>query len=363
MAARRHVVSEEDKKMYALEKLENFRWISKILATRSPVVLTEENRASPTVELQLAEIGEFWQFAELVFSIIPLDLLLQHVAPLSEPGFPLEGCHALNDAQTVSSIRGHVGNLPAIIVYRSSVKQLIVAISGTSSVGVALYDLRAWKCNHPSNRGQVHSGFWALYTGLKDLLFSALKKGFTEHEVDELVITGHSMGSSLSYLLCMDLLAGSIPHALDLPADLKITLAVFGPPRTGDSALVEFWRELVANWRNTRGDDKFVEYSVKAYNDGVPSLPPMQLGYRHFAAEPLYLDRTQLYHTPPSESEHALFKITNEDDTEYSRFSKGGHNYYNNRDFELMRRRLEWLEKADVTSTGWEERYRQIASI
>ncbi|KAG6812870.1 hypothetical protein H0H92_015798 [Tricholoma furcatifolium] len=342
-------INEEHKKIYALEELENFRWIFKLLATCSSHPLTGADRVSPDLERQLAELGEFAEISYM-YNVVPLEFLFHNVA-LLQPGFPLEGYHALEEATLVSSVQGNVGHLPAMVVYRSSTKQLLVVISGTSSMELALHDLRVLLRTHPSHRGQVHSGFWALYCGLKPMIFDALKRGLEDLDVAELVITGHSMGGSIGYLFCMDLLLGNHPGAFSLPPALKVTIAVFGVPRAGDAGLVEYWRELVANYRRSYGSDKLVEYSVKAYNDG----------YRHFAAEPLYLDDTRLYHTPQSECEHALFNVIHQ--PEYGegsfRFPKGGHNYYNARDFERLLRRMKWLQKANINCEGWEGRYRE----
>ncbi|KAF8068975.1 Alpha/Beta hydrolase protein [Lyophyllum atratum] len=352
----KYALTEEQRRMYALEKLTNFRLISKVLATRSSYLLTDANRASPEIEVELALLG---QFAEIAYSIVPLEFLVQNITTLMQPNFPLEGYDALQNVVMVSSVEGSVGHLPAFVVYRPSTKQLVIAPSGTSTLQLALHDLRTLKHRHPSRRGHVHSGFWSLYQGIKPVLLDAIKKGIREHEVSELVITGHSMGGSISYLLCMDLLAGE--SNLLLSPGLSLKLAVFGAPRTGDASLVEYWRELVAAYQKLNGSDKITEYSVKAYNDGVPALPPSQLGYQHFAKEPMYLDRTRLYHVPASESEHALFTAAppGPDDQETLEFPRGGHNYYNGRDFERLGRRIKWLYKANTDKSGWEERYRE----
>jgi len=44
--------------MYAAEKLENFRWISKIVATYSPYTLTDSDLAPVSLHGELAEIGK-----------------------------------------------------------------------------------------------------------------------------------------------------------------------------------------------------------------------------------------------------------------------------------------------------------------
>jgi hypothetical protein len=52
--------------------------------------------------------------------------------------------------------------------------------------------------------------------------------------------------------------------------NINIKLAAFGVPRTGDTALVEYFQELSTSYQraHVQGQDAFKEYSVKGYNDG-----------------------------------------------------------------------------------------------
>lgn len=50
-------LTEEQLRMYAAEKEENFRWISKIVATYSPYTLTAADLVSSELYQELAEIG------------------------------------------------------------------------------------------------------------------------------------------------------------------------------------------------------------------------------------------------------------------------------------------------------------------
>jgi len=51
-------LTEEQRQMYAVEKLDNFRWISKIIATYSPYTLTTADRAPVSLYQTLADLGE-----------------------------------------------------------------------------------------------------------------------------------------------------------------------------------------------------------------------------------------------------------------------------------------------------------------
>jgi len=199
------------------------------------------------------------QFAELAYSSVPIDFLIQNFSKLSQPGYPLEHYDALCGVLLVDSFRGTSANLPGYVAYRPSTGQLVVAISGTSSPKQALQDLRVLKSPHPSGRGFVHTGFWTLYQGIKAQALNAIRQGIELHSPVELVLTGHSMGGSLAYLLCIDLLSEG--DKTSSPSSIRIELAVYGAPRTGDENLAIYFREL------TQGRT-FKEHSVKAFNDG-----------------------------------------------------------------------------------------------
>lgn len=53
----RVILTEEQRLMYSSEKLMNFRWISKIMATYSPYTLSSADFASMEVQEYLADIG------------------------------------------------------------------------------------------------------------------------------------------------------------------------------------------------------------------------------------------------------------------------------------------------------------------
>ncbi|KAF9568263.1 alpha/beta-hydrolase [Agrocybe pediades] len=343
-----YVLTEEQRRMYASEKLENFRWISKLVATYSPYTLTDADLVPESLYLELAELG---QFAELAYSSVPIKFLIQNFSQLSKPGYPLEHYDALNNTLLVDSFFGSCADVPVYIAYRPSTRQLVVAISGTSSTKQALHDLRALKTLHPSSRGSVHTGFWALFQGIKERTLNSIRQGIKVHSPVELVLTGHSMGGSLAYLLCMELLTDDVYLRTSIP----LALAVFGAPRTGDEKLVTYFHELVQG-------RPFKEYSVKGYNDGVPALPPVWFGYRHFCKEPIYTTGGKLYRIPATESEHALFRVISDNETDGKPyfFPKGGHNYYNRRDLERFARRINWLDRARPDEPGWEERYDEI---
>ncbi|CAK5262074.1 unnamed protein product [Mycena citricolor] len=352
---KQYILTEEQAHMYAMEKLMNFRWISKILATYAPDNLSLKDVAPIEVSDYCSEIG---QFAEVAYSAIPPEFIFGNLDALMQPAFPLENYTSLRGTQLVASFFGQTAHLQGYAAYRSETKQLILAFQGTNSAHQALYDIHALKHRHPSRHGKVHSGFWRLYKGAKQPALEALRKGLAQHEVEEVVVTGHSMGAAVSQLLLVDLLRD---ESLVPIGSIPIRVVVFGGPRSGTRSLVKFWVELVSERRKKHGPDSIVEYAVKMYNDGVPSLPPLAFGYRHFAQTPYYFVHERLYCVPEPLSEYALFRIDPAEDAAAKPplHPRGGHNYYNGRDMERFARHIGYLDKAMKKEGDWRDRYRE----
>jgi hypothetical protein len=218
-----------------------------------------------------------------MYSGTPIGDLVKHYDILSPPGFPLEGYTALDGVVVESTFAGDVANLPATIFWRPFRQQIVVSICGTKLASQALQDVRVLKTKHPSGKGQVHTGFWSLYAGLRDHLKAGLREALDSRKPTEVVLTGHSMGGAVAYLLGIDLLAEDqepAPGARPLlrsfetgsqgsgPA-LVIKIVSFGMPRVGDQALVDHFHSLVELYRGRYGHDRLAEFSVRTYNDGV----------------------------------------------------------------------------------------------
>ncbi|KAI0695600.1 Alpha/Beta hydrolase protein [Cytidiella melzeri] len=355
--ADRKTLSPTQKYMYNAEKQMNFRTIAKLCATRSDYVLGTSNLASPDLIEEMAQVG---QFAEVVYpSLLPTEFVFENLNILTQANFPLEGYDALLESELLQAWQGDVADLDSLIAYRPALKQLVVAFSGTSNMKQSLYDVRLRRLKHPAGRGcGVHSGFWRIYKGVRSRVLEGIKEGVNKYDVKELAITGHSLGGAISSLLALDLLtANDVPRTLLDGVTLK--LFGFGSPRAGNSKLVKVWRDAVAQRRAKEGEHCIKEYLVKAYRDGVPSLPPASFRYQHFTEEPLYFYHGRLFHIPVSENEHGLFHVAKEalDTTQIPQYPRGGHNYYNNRDMEGIARRMQWIEEMMAKGPDWESSY------
>jgi len=349
-----HELTAAQKHMYASETLNNFRTIARLCATRSSYVLTSRDLAADDLYVELAELG---QFAQIAYCTLAPEFIFANLEMVMQPDFPLEGFDALRDTVLIASFEGTVANVPGVVIYRKHTKQLVVGFSGTAIFKQTLHDLNSIKRAHPTVKGcRVHSGFWNMYEGCQAQVFRCINKGIREHDVRELVSTGHSMGGALSYLLALDILSGECP----LPSGTSVMVASFGCPRIGDAALSERWQNLVSSYQAANGEGSVKQYQVKALNDGVPSLPLVSWGYRHLTQTPLYLYHGRLFHVPASEGEHGVFTVAKEalDATRGPDHPRGGHNYYNGKDAEKVIRRIYWMNRlSNEKTTGWEKAY------
>ena len=145
--------------------------------------------------------------------------------------------------------------------------------------------------DHPSKYyWRVHDGFQRVYRGVRHPAFKALRHAIVAMEAKvgqewDLVLTAHSLGAAVSYLVLLDLLHTGIgPDGLEpevpiLPTTTRITIATFGSPRVGNPALVNHYRELVAEWRQRRGSEHaLTEWSIIGHMDGEPCYLSMNLG-------------------------------------------------------------------------------------
>ncbi|KAF7319740.1 Triacylglycerol lipase [Mycena kentingensis (nom. inval.)] len=354
----KHVLTDEQRTMYSSERLMNFRWIASMLATYAPYTLTSRDLAPDSAQDYISDIG---QFAEIVYGLqtdVPAKFIFDNLELLLEPSRPLEGYEYLRGTQLIASFVGSAARLPGYVAYRAASKQLVLATAGTATTVQAVYDLRALMHRHKSRRGYVHTGFWRLYKGMREQAVEGLRKGLREYEVEEVCVCGHSMGAAVSQLFLLEALRDESEGRLPLDG-VRVRYVGFGGPRSGTKELVRYWQELVAQWRERNGEDSFVEYSVKMYNDGVPSLPPLSFGYRHFAQRPYYFLHGRLYLVPEGYSEYSLFHATSdEEDAKPPIHPRGGHNYYNGRDLERCLRRVGWLDRVLKKGGGdWKDLY------
>lgn len=264
-----HAMNAVQKRAYASEAEENFRWIAFLLATRSNHILTSSHLADDTIHSRISDMGEY---AEMAHGSLSPSFVFRNLTDLCRTGFPLESYVALkkDGAHFVKQFTGSVAGVQGYVAFRPQMHQLVVAFSGTSSFSQTLKDMQAWRTAYPldSKRSTVHSGFWNMYQGVQPQAIEALHAGFERHghAVKEVALTGHSMGCTMCYLLALELMTKV--EDIKFLRGLTLNVTTFGSPRLGNAGLAEYWRESINSYRGRFGDDSFREFSVKGYNDG-----------------------------------------------------------------------------------------------
>ncbi len=113
----------------------------------------------------------------------------------------------------------------------------------------------------------IEKGFDNLYEKLKKYIFNYLNNNKIIN--NNILITGHSLGSSLATLLTYDLLKNKYSY--------NISLVTFGSPRVGN---FDFVKDMMKY--------NFTNYRITHYYDIVPHLPQYNLNYHHLPNEIWY---------------------------------------------------------------------------
>ena len=268
--------NEDRQKKSRLEEFSNFRWILKLgFARRSSLVLTRSHRTSKNLQKEVSDIG---CFAELAHNYFDVRMIWGHLDSLLRCHFPLEHYQGLRGSQLLSIIHG-AERTRAIISRVPDKKQIILAFAGTAYIEQALYNLDIRKTEHISIcRGQegsdvlgnVHRGFWKLYLGIRSYAFGALETSLRESSsIEEVVITGHSLGAALACYFVLDLIDILVQTASSVDKQVfTIKYVGFGSPRVGDEGFSKKYAIYVDKYRTRFGESNFIGLSVRNHNDG-----------------------------------------------------------------------------------------------
>ena len=130
---------------------------------------------------------------------------------------------------------------------------------GTESIADWYKDAQAhqvaYEMPNISGAGKVHKGFYELYNSLRDPLLQQLS---ALQNIDNLIITGHSLGASMAMMACPDLLSNALPGQLNTTVQYNLA-----GPRAGDPAFAEY------NDRSSAETFRIVNSC-----DIVPEVPP-----------------------------------------------------------------------------------------
>ncbi|KAF1833829.1 alpha/beta-hydrolase [Decorospora gaudefroyi] len=115
----------------------------------------------------------------------------------------------------------------------------------------------------------AHRGFWQSWLDARDRVVSAVKQASAAFPTYQIAVTGHSLGGAIATLAAANL----------RNAGYTVALYSFGAPRIGGSRISTYIT-------NQSGGN----YRVTHWNDPVPKLPLLTMGYVHISPE-YYISR------------------------------------------------------------------------
>ncbi|KZP24470.1 alpha/beta-hydrolase [Athelia psychrophila] len=152
-------------------------------------------------------------------------------------------------------------------------QEIVVAMRGSSSVGDFITDAELLFKDYtspgvtPPSGVSAHSGFLDAWNSVAAEVISTVKSQLKSYPGYSLVTSGHSLGGSLSSLAAVSLQA-------NFPSK-TVRMYTYGQPRTGNDAYAYWVNDLF-------GANAFRSTHT---NDGVPTIIPTSLGYRHHGVE------------------------------------------------------------------------------
>ncbi|KAI0028365.1 Alpha/Beta hydrolase protein [Vararia minispora EC-137] len=160
-------------------------------------------------------------------------------------------------------------------------KEIVLAFRGsvtpTNFITDALFKLVAVDGPHISapNDTRIHFGFQSAWNTLADKATTIVREQLAAYPGYAVVTTGHSLGGALASLAAV-----AVKQAHPTVYVLLLVCEIF-EPRTGNAAFAAFVNGLIGS--------KNIYRVVHSY-DGVPTMVPRALGYRHSGTEYWVLD-------------------------------------------------------------------------
>ena len=179
---------------------------------------------------------------------------------------------------------------------------IFTAFRGSSNVHNWIEDIQV---NHDAPYSDptimVENGFYKEYRYIKSELFENLDNLSRVYGTNELLLTGHSLGSAACTLFAYDI--------VDLSVYKIRNFYNFGSPRVGNAAFVEDF------------NNKIIGYRVVHANDIVATAPPILFDYAHIATGICYDENNTMYEICPDIS--CAKYCSSEDHLNYLNISMG----------------------------------------
>lgn len=186
----------------------------------------------------------------------------------------------------IKIIDGSEGNSVRVLVGKLRDQPgCLMAFRGSENVLNWITDFKAWEVS-PTDFSEscdgckVHSGFYATWNDIRDLVLDALEEVGCSHDDpkdNHLYITGHSMGAALTHIAMFALNDGGWTIAKTYS---------YEAPRVGNDAFARAF--------NSTFSRRFSVFRITHHKDPVVHVPPEVMGYQHVDTE-IYYDEKGEY--------------------------------------------------------------------
>jgi len=122
----------------------------------------------------------------------------------------------------------------------------------------------------------VHDGFRDAYNSVQSSVRSTIATVLSAHTINQVYISGHSLGGALATLGAVDLVQSGI-----IPSTIPVSVYTFGSPRVGNPSFATWYETL-----------HITTYRVTYKNDEVVHLPFAWMGYGHVTQEVYFTSST-----------------------------------------------------------------------
>ncbi len=165
-------------------------------------------------------------------------------------------------------------------------------------------------------RAGVESGFWSIYTSsfkstpsMQSQVFALLQRF---QPIDQLYITGHSLGGALAELFTLDV-------ALSSRASIPYANRNYASPRVGDAAFAALYnrqsREQNPSTRTIRVQNSY---------DLIPCVPPEDVGFHHVGEALLVAFYNKYWYLNPTSAKYDDHSALNYQAVLNCAFARGG---------------------------------------
>ncbi|KAK2593248.1 hypothetical protein QQS21_009047 [Conoideocrella luteorostrata] len=170
-----------------------------------------------------------------------------------------------NDVKVIDSVVGVVTGVGAYVAVDKKRREIVMSVRGSNNIRNFVTDVVfAQEPCHFVAGCKIHTGFNKGWNEIQSVATRAVHTAHKENPSFRIIATGHSLGAAVTTLGAAYLRQDGLP----------VEIYSYGSPRIGNTAF--------AGWMTVQ---KGIHMRVTHFDDPVPRVPPIILGYNHISPE------------------------------------------------------------------------------